>query len=312
MRTTLTTREDLQSLLARKLIQRQICPPALGKVLLWSSLCFSKMDFASLCRVVLPAFLLFNLTLILIILRCNSSKCLSQFSHRTPTPARATVILATPTDIAETLSNLPTSSRLQMVISKHTIVLRLKIELNNNKLECIMENHKLHIWFHPVLTTAKFFQTAKYLFLKYLDSLKYQVNQAWSTSNMVWWVLVLTTPWWLISNSHWALSRDYFQKLQIWEWIIKLFQIVPIVTPSLQIFKLAPKARPWTFLRTVEAILVGWATTRYTNRTSTIQTTTVVSVEQMGLLVTIMDLAWWLHSLWNHSLPQGLASSIKI
>ena len=65
-----------------------------------------------------------------------------------------------------------------MAISKHTIVFHLKIELNNNKLECIMENHKLHIWFHQVLTTAKFFQTAKYLFLKYLDSLKYQVNQA--------------------------------------------------------------------------------------------------------------------------------------
>ena len=176
MRITLPTREDLQSLLALKVIQRQICPPVLVKALLWSSLCFSKMDFASLCRVVQLAFLLFNLTLIPIILRCNSSKCLSQFSHRTPTPARAIVMLATPTDIMETLNNLPTSSRLQMVISKHTIVLQLKIELNNNKLECIMENHKLHIWFLPVLTTAKFLRTAKYLFLKYLDSLKYQVN----------------------------------------------------------------------------------------------------------------------------------------
>ena len=176
MRITLPTREDLQSLLARKVIQRQICPLALVKALLWSSLCFSKMDFASLCRVVLLAFLLFNLTLIPIILRCNSSKCLSQFSHRTPTPARAIVMLTTPTDIVETLSNLPTSSWLQMVISKHTIVLQLKIELNNNKLECIMENHKLHIWFHQVLTTAKFLRTAKYLFLNYLDSLKYQAN----------------------------------------------------------------------------------------------------------------------------------------
>ena len=85
-------------------------------------------------------------------------------------------MLTTPTDIVETLSNLPTSSWLQMVISKHIIVLQLKIELNNNKLECIMENHKLHIWFHQVLTTAKFLRTAKYLFLNYLDSLKYQAN----------------------------------------------------------------------------------------------------------------------------------------
>jgi hypothetical protein len=64
-----------------------------------------------------------------------------------------------------------------MAISKHTIVFHLKIELNNNKLECIMENHKLHIWFHLVLTTARSFQMVRYLFLKYPDSLKYQVNQ---------------------------------------------------------------------------------------------------------------------------------------
>ena len=77
-------------------------------------------------------------------------------------------------------------------------------------------------------------------------------------------------------------------------------------------FKLVPKVQPWMYSKTVGAILVVWATTRCTNRTSTIQITTVVSEEQMGLLVTIMDLAWWLHSLLNHSLPQGLASSIRI
>ncbi len=94
------------------------------------------------------------------------------------TPVKATGTPATPTDIVGMASSSLINSRLKMVISRLTIVLLLKIELNNNKWEFIMANHKLHIWSHQVLTTVKCFQTVKYQFLKYLDSHKYRTKQA--------------------------------------------------------------------------------------------------------------------------------------
>ena len=131
------------------------------------------MGFVSQCRVALLVFLLFNLTQIRIMLRYNSSRSLSQFLHKMPTLARVTATPATPTDTSPMVSNLQTSSRLKMAISKHTIVLLLKIELNNNKWECIMENHKLHIWFHQAQIMVKCFQLANNQPLKSLVSLKH-------------------------------------------------------------------------------------------------------------------------------------------
>lgn len=130
-----------------------------------------------------------------------SSKFLSPYSRRMPTPVKAIAIPATKMDLMVTVSSLCTSSKFRMAISRLTTVFRVKIELNNNKWEFIMENHKLHIWFHRVQTMVKFFLIVKYRYLKFQDSHKYKVRLASSISNMAWWELVLTTPWWLTSSS---------------------------------------------------------------------------------------------------------------
>lgn len=200
MQTTLTTREALQLFRALKSIQPRTQHPALVKLPIWSSLrCFNKMDSVSQCRVVLLVFLLYNLTPIVIMVRFSSHKCLSQYLHKMPTHDRVTVIQVTQTGI-QMVSNSPTSSKLKMGISRLIIVFLPKIELNNSKWECIMENHKLHIWFHQAQTMGKCFKTVKYLFHKYQDNLKCKAKLVLNTNNMVWWASVLTTPWWLTNS----------------------------------------------------------------------------------------------------------------